>query len=449
MSIPNEDSLTISASPGEQQRSSLFDRMQSLRISNAHRQVIFTFLTSLSVFAVFAVQGILLANILGREGRGQYATTVFYPQILLYVGFLGAIEIVAWYARQKSTDLIRLRRAAFRLGVVVGTLTMIVAIIFSLTLVPASKRGLIWLCILCATAIPFQSIHQITISVDRGSNNFSRYNWIRLFGALALPVMLLVYWFLGQKSLFVICLFFVASSIISAIPCLGRMKGALSPATPSTRTLLNEGKQYGISMLSSEIFERMDIALFFFLTSLGTQGCYAAIVPAAAILTVVPNVLGIFAFNIGANSHRIVTLRETNLAMAGMFVAQLFITILFTSAIGFLVLLFYGEEFRPAIPLVYALIPAISIKGILQAVEGYLKGRGKPHIGIWARLIAIPLMLVCVFLLRNTFTIEGIHIPIAFGIAQVFCLIWIGIAVYIDVLQRRNESVHFAEGAGE
>jgi O-antigen/teichoic acid export membrane protein len=438
MSIRSEDSLAIQA-PGEPSRPSMFNVMRALPISAAHRKVLYTFLTSFSVFASFAVQGIILANLLGRQGRGEYATTVFYPQILLYVGFLGAIEIVAWYAGQKNVDLLPLRRAAFRLGLFTGFLTMAVAIVLSMTLVPESKRQLIWLCLLCATALPFQSLLQVSIAVDRGSNNFSRYNSIRLFGALVLPLMLIVCWLTGQHSLPLICLLFVLSSIIGAIPCLWRMERKLSPAAPSIPRLLGKGKQYAVSMLASEIFERMDIAMFFFLTSLGTQGCYAAIVPAAHVLIIIPNALGMFTFNVGADAQRRVTVREATIGMAGTFVLQALIACAFAAVIGFLILLLYGEEFRPAIPLMYALIPAISIKGFLQGVEGYLKGRGKAHLGTYARLIAAVIMLACVYALRNTFELEGLHIPISAGIAQCFCLFWIVTAVFIDVIERNRK----------
>lgn len=410
-----------------------------LSISTVQQKVIYTFATSMAMFGAFAIQGILLARILGRYGRGEYAAAVLFPQILLYVGLLGGIEIVARYAGQTNASLIKLRRAAFRLGMVTGCITMLAVIVFSLTCVPAAKSYLIGLCLLCSLALPFQHIHQITIAVDRGSNGFSRYNRVRLFGTLVFPAMLLVCWLMNVQSLKLICLLFVASAIMGAIPCLWRLDRSLSPAEPSQRTLLKEGRPYAVAMFAGELFERLDVALIFWWTSLATQGSYAAIVPAAHVLIVIPNALGLFTFNIGAKHGHVVSLKETNLAMVGMLVFQLVSTLAFALFIGKLILLLYGEDFRPAIPLAYALIPAVAIKGFLQAAEGYLKGRGKPLIGTYARLLGAAIMLLFVVLTFGKFDCEGLSIPLGACVAQVVCFICIVAAVYVDVVSRNRQ----------
>ena len=391
------------------------------------------------MFGAFAIQGILLARILGRYGRGEYATTVLFPQILLYVGLLGGIEVVARYAGQADASLVKLRRAAFRLAIFTGCLTMLAVIVFSLTCVPAAKSHLIGLCLLCSLALPFQHIHQMTIAVDRGSDGFSRYNWVRLFGTLTLPALLLVCWLAGVRSLTFICLLFVASAIIGAIPCLWRLDRSLSPAEPSQRTLLKQGRPYAVAMFAGELFERLDVALIFWWTSLATQGSYAAIVPAAHLLIVIPNALGFFTFNIGAKYDRVVSLRETNLAMAKMLVFQLISALVFALVIGKLILLLYGEDFRPAIPLAYALIPAVAIKGFLQAAEGYLKGRGKPLIGTYSRLLGAAVMLIFVVFTFGRFDYEGLSIPLGACVAQVVCFFCIVAAIYIDVVSRNRQ----------
>ena len=438
MSSRNEEIYSAAVQPSAIALSQGF-LVRLFSISAPQQRLLYTFATSIAMFGAFAIQGILLARILGRYGRGEFATAVLFPQILLYVGLLGGIEVVTRYAGQINANLVKLRRAAFRLGIFTGCLTMLAVIVFSLTCVPAAKSHLIGLCLLCSLALPFQHIHQITIAVDRGSNGFTRYNWIRLFGTLVLPSMLLVCWLTNVQSLTFICLLFIASAVVGAIPCLWRLERSLSPADPSQRTLLKEGRPYAVAMFAGELFERLDVALIFWWTSLATQGSYAAIVPAAHVLIVIPNALGLFTFNIGAKHDRVVSLRETNLAMAGMLVFQFVSALAFALVIGKLILILYGEDFRPAIPLAYALIPAVAIKGFLQAAEGYLKGRGKPLIGTYARLLGAVIMLLFVMVTFGRFEYEGLSIPLGACVAQAVCFFCIVAAVYVDVLSRNRQ----------
>jgi hypothetical protein len=47
----------------------------------SQQRVLSTLAASLAMYGAFAFQGILLARILGRHGRGEYATSVLFPQI--------------------------------------------------------------------------------------------------------------------------------------------------------------------------------------------------------------------------------------------------------------------------------------------------------------------------------------------------------------------------------
>ena len=59
------------------------------------RNVIATFLTTLAIFGIYLVQGIIVARILLPEGRGEFGTAMFFPRdVFLYAGLFGGVEIV-------------------------------------------------------------------------------------------------------------------------------------------------------------------------------------------------------------------------------------------------------------------------------------------------------------------------------------------------------------------
>ena len=401
-------------------------------------QLLSTFLSTMAVFAIFLGQGIMVARILGPVGRGEFGTAVFFPRdILLYVGLLGGIEIVTRYAASPTAHSNRLKYAAVSLGLFSGVLTgllgAILAAVVLLTVNGGQKAYLLPYALLVCLFVPWEHIHLNVAAVDRGRQDYFRYNLNRVLFALAFPLLLLVLlipgataWF-GGNLLLIACCLFVLARIIGLFPTLRGLKfsewmSGISnkpsddeTGTPSTVNLLREGVPYGLSMFATELFERLDILLILALASIEQSGFYFVAIPAAALLTVAPNSLGVFTFNAGATNRKI----SVGTASTVMLVTALFQVVslwIFWLIIPSLIVLVYGEPFRPAIAFVWYLLPAFAIKGFLQAADGYLKGCGKPLVGVWARFISIFVMLLFVYLTFAKF--ELISIPMAACVAQ-------------------------------
>ena len=417
-----------------------------------------TFATTLTIFGIFMLQGILVARVLGPIGRGEFGTAVFFPRdILLYVGLLGGIEIVNRYASRGICEK-RLKQSAARLGMMSGLMTAVAAAVLSIVVLSfvdhGAKAYLIPYCLLVCLFVPWEHVHLTVSGVDRGQERYARYNFNRLIFAAAFPflVLMLVITGLheaaGSHLLLVICSLFVVSKIVGLLPTLRGIsfrdwfrlpaqQNEESPV-PSAKTLLRDGRPYALSMFATELFERLDILLILALASVQESGFYFVAVPAATLLTIAPNALGVFTFNAGAEGRR-VTLKTALAFVSGTAVFQIVAMACLWLIIPWLIVLFYGEPFRPAIAFVWFLLPACAIKGFLQAVDGYLKGCGKPLIGVWARVISIFVMLVFVAVSYQEFGL--LSIPMAAFVGQtVSMLIITGYAIRL-VANQNPETV--------
>ncbi len=78
---------------------------------------------SFGIVGLNLVQGILLARLLGPEGRGEYASAILFTQVLLYIGLFGGIEVIARYASNEAVSIRKLRRAAVQLSLLTATIT--------------------------------------------------------------------------------------------------------------------------------------------------------------------------------------------------------------------------------------------------------------------------------------------------------------------------------------
>lgn len=386
-----------------------------------------------SIVALQLGQGILLARLLGPEGRGEYAAAVIYVQLLLYIGLFGGIEVVCRYAAENTVDRMSLSRAALRLGITTGVATSLLAIALNMIALPGDKRYLVPIAVVCSLSILGQHAMLIMTAVDRGSGQFASYNARRFIAAAAFPFLLLVAAMMTSVTVTMAAVLFVVASLISLAACLiGIPQPWRGENHPATGTLVRESWPYGVSMLATDLFERLDLLLVLWLAPLVQQGYYASMVPAVYPLTVIPNTLGLFLFNAGADRSQSLRARDVTRILALTVAVQIASTIAFLVLIGPLVVLLYGQDFEPAIRFALWLAPVSAIKGVLQGLDSFLKGRGQPLAPIRARLVAMVVMVALTWLLFDQYGTVAIAMAALAG--QVLCLVWLTILVYVDVM---------------
>ena len=422
-----------------------------------------TFLTTLGIFVIYFGQGILLARLLGPVGRGEFGTAVFFPRdILLYVGLLGGIEIVTRYAANRNLDQKSLKYSAATLGAFSGVLTAIAGAVFSVVALclidGGAKAYLIPYCLLVCLFVPFEHIHLNVSGVDRGREQFGRFNFNRAVFAAAFPVLVLLLYLAGainvksENALAWVCFALVASRIGGLYPTLRGLKvgewlrtfkeswshretGA--EEVPSSRSLLRKGGPYALSMFASELFERLDILLILALASVQDSGFYFVALPAAALLTIAPNSLSVFTFNAGADKRK-VSMKSALSILGLMTLFQIVSVAVLCFLIPYMIVWFYGEPFRPSIQFVWFLLPAFAMKGLLQALDGYLKGCGKPIIGVWARVVSIFAMLAVVLFCFERF--ELLSVPLAACVGQAISMMIVTVFVLKEISARQEQA---------
>ena len=394
--------------------------------------VVMTVGVSFGIVALQLVQGILLARLLGPQGRGEYATAVLYGQTLLYIGLFGAIEVVCRYAANPRIRRESLRRTAVRLAMITSLITTVLVILLGTFALPSDKRYLWPLAVLCAFSILGQQVMLIVSAIDRGRGDFTRYNRLRMFAAAIFPAMLLSWALVAQPTITTTCSLLVLATLVSMIPCLipAKSNEGTEEAPPATQ-LLREGRPYALSMLATDSLDRIDLILISWLTSVVTQGHYTAMIPVAYPLTVIPNTLGLFLFNAGAKEGGGLDSKKVTQIIASSLAIQTVMTIGFLILVDPVVRFVYGEAFGPAVSFAKWLAPIAAVKGIVQGLESYVKGRGNPLAMIHIRLASAVVMLASIAVL---YSFSGAYAILQGALAgQIVCLIGLAALIYRDV----------------
>jgi O-antigen/teichoic acid export membrane protein len=431
--LPTETIATLGPSPVAAASHRVDDDCGGAEGESARWQFLYTVGVSFTIVALQMAQGVLLARMLGPEGRGQYATAVMYAQTLLYIGLFGGLEVICRHAAKPSIDKIKLRRSALWLGITTGLVTSAIACLLSVAALPPQKQFLMPLAVLCSLSIVGQHVMLVMTAVDRGSGQFTAYNIRRLISCSAFPVLLLVTACVWHINLVITCVLFVVASIISMVSCLvGLPHPFRGPTTAaSVPQLVRESRPYGLSTLATELFDRFDLLLVLWLAPLMQQGYYAAMVPVVYPLTVIPNTLGMFLFNAGARLDSRLGTRDVHRILGSSIAVQVTSTVAFLLIAGPLVTFLYGQEFAPAMAFVLWLAPVSAIKGILQGLDAYLKGRGRPLAPLRIRIASGIVIALVTWLLFDRF--GAVSIAMAALAGQLFCLAGFSWIVYADV----------------
>ncbi|MCC6508594.1 MAG: hypothetical protein IT423_05780 [Pirellulaceae bacterium] len=393
---------------------------------------------SLGAFAFFALQGILLARLLGPEMRGAFAAAILFPQTLLYLGLLGAPELFAGYAARGARDA-PLRRSAAHYGFVAGLFSLALCLVLDFAFIRAEFRWVLPLACLCALSLPLQQIRLAVQAVDHGQRKLSRYNQGRLFAAAAFPLVLSVAIAAGIHSFAAICWLFVISQALALLLAQRGMseswRGDLQVPVPQA---MKEARPLIAAWLASELLERIDMCLMLALVSnQASLGYYAAATPIAALLIIVPNAASLYAFNLGARSDEIPKLGAVWQLLVTGLVIQIVSAAALAVMLPYLVPMFYGDKFGPTVTYAWLLLPAGMFRGLLQAIDGYLRARGKAYIGVATRLTSLAILIIVAIGARGWLEQHAwdaaYAIPIGLSLALGFCFVVMSVVMLADV----------------
>ncbi len=391
---------------------------------------------SFGVFGFFAIQGIILARMLGPIGRGEFAVANLYAQALMYIGLLGAPELFARLAANHENE-VEVRRAAGRYGIFAGLVTATACIVLSFLTTSNSQQYLLPMAFVCAAATAAQQIRLSVQAIDHGRRQMLRYNVCRMIAAALFPIVLLAVWSTGRSSVPTACWTLLICSVATVALCQWGMNGSwLGRPAIGLLDSLKMAKSITGSVAINELMERLDLVLivwFLSSTKLEIVGAYAAAIPVAGVMMIIPNAAALYIFNRAARAHETPTQSEMWTAIGGLVALQVSFGILLAVAIPFLLPFMYGERFESAIMFAEVLIPAAALRGLLQSADAYLRARGRSTVSIPPRFVGVAIILVTSFV--GWSWLGPYAVPLGLTLAQLYCFFAVLSKVQRDISQ--------------
>lgn len=359
-------------------------------------------LTRVAVVGMTVLTGVLIARLLGAEGRGLVAVLTVVPVIIVTASDFGVKQSAAYFIGRKVLSTETVVGSFLFVGSLATALSALICLLyFAATWSPAYS----WLLVaLAIAATPMIILKNYATGVFLGTQhiaNFNRAHW--LSPALRLLFVVAFVGLLGWGVGGVMLAQLVAGAALAAYALflIWRLFGLRQRMNlPASRKLVGLGASYAASLFSLTLLYRVNIVLLQGLGTLAGLGIYTVGANFAEYIWQIPSIMQAVVFSRGANakdpqvftSKVVVLVRLTFLAALA---SGLFIALVSPFVIPFM----YGEAFRGSIGVLIAIMPGVVAFCPVQVLQMDLEARGKAWLAACIVVPAIALNVVLGLLL--------------------------------------------------
>ena len=372
------------------------DDVRRLRRSPQQRHVLVNVAGTVMGQGAVVVSGVLAARLLGVTDRGYLALFVIVGSVVLQIGTLGIPMSLAYYTARgyDAYSLLRELRPVFA-GLALGLpLVAFAALLIGLQ---GASGGALFAALLSIMCIPFRMVVAVAVGTSQGLERYVEHNTLKLISpvlySLALVIGALLF---SRLNLLAVTGIWVATQVVAAgyaSVLLARSRSAssrtrLDPAA-SRRGLLAFGARGVLGGNSPVDAYRLDQAVVGFALSPYALGLYVS----AAAFTNFPRLyvsavgtVGYPRISRGHGEARLPSIISWFLAVTMLgTIATIIPLMIFADP---LLPLFFGDAFRPGIPVMRVLLVAAFFACIRRALSDVANGLGRPSWASQSELIS-------------------------------------------------------------
>lgn len=367
---------------------------------------------SSNLFAIIAglLFGIILARVLGPEGKGVFTSLAVIPTIVVSFAALGIRRASIYHIGKKKHRADTIASAVIIILVGSSTIGIIGSIIaFKLIANPIFSVLLI---ALTSLIIPFKLSSIYIGGIYIGKENFRFANFLRWIQPLiSLLILIILVWILKLGVTGAIISILTGSIVASVIAFSKIFKDFsidLKIGLTAIKEMLQLGIMYALSLLVMQLIYKIDILILEELSTLQEVGYYSIAVNISEQIWQLPLAIGIIIMSRSANEKKegeyntSVTLLLRFSLVCGLaawavlhFIAPIIIPII------------YGEAFSPASNILQTILPGIVLFIIFRILNSRLDGIGKPTVAIFTVIPALVINIILNYLWIPEFGGQG------------------------------------------
>ena len=345
-----------------------------------------TYFTSVFIQGCTVLQGMVLARMLGPEGRGQFAAILLWPSMFAALGLMG-VNMALTRRAGAGEDPGLLSRSAIIISSITGITTVLVCYFCVPYLIPEQDRNLIPYISVFLLFIPLNQMALNLLAIDQGVGNFRLLNLSR---AILYPVFfsgIIYVWFFAEDRLMGGILALLVGNgavLIIRLRAKWHTLGKTSQFLP-LKNLFREGALYQLTAVFTLASQYVDQILLLWILNPRQLGIYVVARSSSSIISSLSSSLGLIslteATQLGKENGFLPLARMLRRGSLALF----FLAIFFAPLFHVLIPVIYGSDFVSAIPFAVILLAGLVAAGLSDIIEQTLRGHGLPLAGFLAR----------------------------------------------------------------
>lgn len=372
-----------------------------------------TWLTNIAILAFGLCNSVVLARELAPKGRGEIAAVLIWPLLLTYLGSLGQIDAILYYAAAQSAKLGEIVTIGLLFAAGQSAVLLLIGYAAMPALLSKQSKSVVESGQLALLIVPSSLVGQYAISILQSKLKFHSVNLLRCvipIGYLCGTVLLLALATLTVRNVVLVQLILnVATAIVAALLLL---KSGVYPARSINRRLARGMAGYGLKVQAGAIAGvgnlRLDQVLMASLISPAQLGLYSVAVGTSSMTQTLSQAVRLVLTPQLAQQE---TPEGQRLQLVRAFRNYWFLNLLLTPLLAVAVFIgipvLYGEAFGAARLTAEVLVLASIAMGAKEVLTGGARAFGFAWMASKAELIALLLTATLLIALLPTIGIMG------------------------------------------
>lgn len=372
--------------------------------------IITTFFTKILFLGGSFIISVILARLLGPEGKGQVTALFVIPNLTINLADLGVRQSSAYYIGQKKYSIQEVLSSNLLLWMVSSSISLVV--VFGYYMLPVTSNYPVLLMLIGASYVPVKVFIAYMNGILQGIQDISTLNikFIIDFSVNILLVVLLVWIFdLGvvgaaaAKLLTVVVVIYYSYVIVrkSAKFKIQYIKGI-------PQDLFKKGAVFAVAVFVLQLNYKIDIVFLENMVDSYSLGIYSVGVALAELIWQLPAAIGVVLFTRSANSLSDEEAGQRSAKLLRItWIPLIIVSIIFWIVAPIFVQIVYGSDFAESAQVIRILMPGIVLMVLFKILNSSLAGRGNPLFALRIYVVTLVVNIVLNLILIPIYGIYG------------------------------------------
>lgn len=352
--------------------------------------------TKVFVLLISIISIILLARVLGSDGRGLLAAALIYPQLLLSFSEGGMRQAAVLFIGKEKAKQSEVVGALFSYIIVAGCLGFLLT--FTLMLYLGDESFGLGLILAASLLLPFTLSVNALQGIFLGEQNLKSYNKVLWLQKLIYVFILVLLFLSDNLSVMTAVLTTTFSAFLNSSYTVWLLwinkKLDLEWRFSTLRSMFRVGITYALALFLIQANYKIDILLMSWLSTSEELGNYSVATQLGELVWQLPSAVLLVIMSRTANSRGDDIVNTVVISTRLTLFVTLILTILLVITSTFLVIPVFGSDYGLVYKLLIYMSPGLVFASLFKTLNAYFAGEGKTSIAIKVMSITVFINIV-------------------------------------------------------